>query len=70
LIIAPLARKLQAASGGTARVTVAAADGKFSLTQELETTPSIIAPADYGKLLQTESVLREKSSRAFLLQTD
>jgi hypothetical protein len=70
LIIAPLARKLQAASGGTARVTVAAADGKFNLTQELETTPTIIAPADYGKLLQTESVLREKSARAFLLQTD
>ena len=70
LIIAPLGKKLQAAGGGQAKVTVAAADGKFDLTQELETTPSIIAPADYPKLLQAESSLREKSSRAFLLQTD
>jgi len=70
LIIAPLGKKLRAAGGGEARVTVAAADGKFNVTQELETTPSIIAPADYSKLLQAESALREKSARAFLLQTD
>ncbi len=70
LIIAPLGKKLQAANGGTARVTVAATDGKFNLTQELETTPSIIAPEDYAKLLKAESALREKSARAFLLQTD
>ena len=70
LIIAPLGKNLQAANGGRARVTVAAADGKFNLTQELETTPAIIAPADYSKLLDAESALREKSSRAFLLQTD
>jgi hypothetical protein len=65
-----LGKKLRAAGGGEARVTVAAADGKFNVTQELETTPSIIAPADYSKLLQAESALREKSARAFLLQTD
>jgi len=70
LVIAPLGKKLQAAGGGTAQVTVAVADGKFNLTQKLETTPSIIAPEDYAKLLQAESALREKSSRAFLLQTD
>jgi hypothetical protein len=70
LIIAPLGKNLQAANGGRARVTVAAAEGKFNLTQELETTPSIIAPADYPKLLDAESGLREKSSRAFLLQTN
>jgi transglutaminase-like putative cysteine protease len=70
LVIAPLGKKLQAAGGGAARVTVAAAEGKYRLTHELETTPSIIAPADYPKMLQAESALREKSARAFLLETD
>ena len=70
LIIAPLNEKLQAASGGTARVTIASANGKFHLTHELETVPTIIPPADYSKLLKTESTLREKSSRAFLLEND
>jgi len=70
LVIAPLGKKLRAAGGGEAKVTVAVADGKFNLTQELQTTPSIIAPSDYSKLLQAESSLRQKSSRAFLLQTD
>jgi hypothetical protein len=70
LIIAPLAEKLRAADGGTARVTVASANGKFRLTHDLQTTPTIIAPADYAKMLKAESSLREKSSRAFLLETD
>jgi transglutaminase-like putative cysteine protease len=70
LIIAPPGEKLQAAGGGSARVTIASADGKFRLTHELETTPAIIAPADYAKVLGTESALREKSARAFLLETD
>jgi hypothetical protein len=70
LIIAPPGKKLRAAGGGEAKVSVAAAGGKFNLTQELETTPSIIAPADYSKLVQAESSLREKSARAFLLETD
>lgn len=70
LVIAPLGEKLHAAGGGEARVTIASADGKFRLTHDLETTPAIIAPADYSKLLKAESTLREKSSRAFLLETD
>jgi len=70
LVIAPVGKKLQAANGGTARVTVATNGGKITLTQDLEKTPCIIAPADYGQVLQTESALREKSARAFLLQAD
>ncbi|MDR3378620.1 MAG: DUF3857 domain-containing protein [Verrucomicrobiae bacterium] len=70
LVIAPAGKKLQAANAGTARVTVASAGGKFSFTQELEITPAIVAPADYGKLLQAESALREKSAKAFLLQAE
>jgi transglutaminase-like putative cysteine protease len=70
LIIAPRNEKLRAANGGEAKVTVAAADGKFDVTQILETIPAIVAPGDYPKLLEAESALREKSSRAFLLQND
>jgi hypothetical protein len=70
LLIAPLDQKLRAADGGTARVTIASANGKFRLTHDLETTPTIIPPSDYAKLLKTESSLREKSSRAFLLEAD
>lgn len=70
LVIAPSGRKLKAAGGGEARVTVAEAGGKFDLTQELETTPAIIPPGDYSKLLEAESSLREKSARAFLLESD
>ena len=63
LIIAPLSKKLRAAGCGEAKVTIASAGRKISLTQELETTPSIIPAGDYSKLLQTESVLREKNPR-------
>jgi hypothetical protein len=47
---------------------VTATGGKYRLTHELEIRPAIIPPVDYGKLLQVESTLREKSGRAFLLQ--
>lgn len=65
-----MGEKLQAANAGTARVTVTAKNGKFDIAQEIDTTPAIVAPADYGKLLQAESALREKSARAFLLQAN
>jgi hypothetical protein len=70
LVIAPAGKQLRAANAGAARVIVAAGKGKFSVTQQLELTPAIVAPADYGKLLSTESALREKSARAFLLQAN
>ena len=68
-VIAPTGRKLQAAGGGSARVTVSATGGKFRLTHDLEIRPAIIAPADYDQLLRVESALREKAARAFLLQS-
>jgi transglutaminase-like putative cysteine protease len=68
-VIAPQGEKLRA-GGGTARVTMAAADGTFHLTHELETRPAIVAPTDYARMLQAESALREKSARAFLLEAD
>ena len=69
LVIAPPGEKLSAA-GETARVTTSSGKGKFVLTDELHTTPAIVAPADYPSLLKAESALRQKSSRAFLLQTE
>lgn len=69
LVIAPPGGKLSA-DGQTARVTTSTANGKFVLTDELQTTPAIVAPADYPALLKAESALREKSARAFLLQTE
>ena len=69
-IIVPPGNRLQAAAGGSARITTASAEGKYSITHELETTPAIIAPANYPALLKTESVLSEKSARAFLLQKE
>jgi hypothetical protein len=33
-------------------------------------TSAIIAPSEYPALLQTETALRAKSSRAFLLQAE
>ena len=69
MVIAPPGKKMSAA-GGTARVTATEASGKFLLTHELETIPAIVAPAEYPTLLKTESALREKSARAFLLQSN
>ena len=62
--------KLSAANAGTAQVTTSSNGGKFVLSDELETTPAIIAPEDYPSVLKTESALREKSGRAFLLQAE
>ncbi|HEX9048140.1 MAG TPA: hypothetical protein VF988_14030, partial [Verrucomicrobiae bacterium] len=70
VVIAPAGKKLSAANAGTAQISIAAADGKFNLDDELKTTPSIIAPADYPAVLKTESSLREKSGRAILLQAE
>ena len=69
-VITPPSQKQQPVNGNSARVTVAVTDGKFEITHDLETTPAIVPPSDYPKLLQAESALREKSSRAVLLETE
>jgi transglutaminase-like putative cysteine protease len=70
LVIAPAGKKLSAANGGTAQIITSSDNGKFVLTDELETTPAIIDAADYPAVLKTESALRQKSARAFLLQAE
>jgi transglutaminase-like putative cysteine protease len=67
-VITPPGKNLSAGGAGSARVIPFIAGGKYRITHELEITPAIIAPADYPALLKTESALREKSARAFLLQ--
>jgi hypothetical protein len=67
-VITPTGQNLSAGGAGSARVIPFIAGGKYRITHELEITPAIIAPADYPALLKTESALREKSARTFLLQ--
>jgi hypothetical protein len=69
LVIAPLGKKM-AVAGSSASITAADEHGKFELTQDLDMTSAIIAPSEYPALLQTETALRAKSSRAFLLQAE
>jgi len=69
-VITPAGKNLAAGGGGSARVIPFITDGKYRITHELEITPAIIAPADYPALLKTESALREKSARTFLLQKE
>lgn len=69
VVIAPPAEKLRA-PGGTARITSKQTDGKYVLTDEFETIPTIVAPGDYADRLKVESALRQKSSRVFLLEKE
>jgi transglutaminase-like putative cysteine protease len=68
-VIAPQGEDLRApGGGGQARITLADASGKCSLTHEFETAPAIIDPKDYPALLNLESLLGRKSSKVFLLE--
>jgi len=67
LVIAPPARKI-AVPGGTAKISSAISAGRCVMTDELVTTPAIISPGDYPKLLKLESTLHQKSARVFLLE--
>jgi hypothetical protein len=69
VVIAPGRTELAApGGGGIARTEAKNESGKFVLTHEFETWPTIIDPKDYGQVLKLESTLGQKSSRVFLLQ--
>ena len=71
VVIAPRNQDLLAPDGaGTVRVSAKAADGNWSVTQELSARPSLVAPEDYGALLSIESSLENESSRLLLLEGD
>ena len=67
LVIAPASQTLRA-PGGTAEVVSTGSGGKYVVTDELQTVPVIVPPADYPALLRTESALREKAAKVFLLE--
>jgi transglutaminase-like putative cysteine protease len=66
-VIAPKSENL-AAPGGTAKISSTSHSGRFVITDQLETTPVIVPPADYPALLKVESSLRENSDRVFLFE--
>lgn len=55
---------------GTAHISATDSPGKYVLTEDFETDPSIVDAKDYPDLLKLEASLGRKSSRVFLLQKD
>jgi len=71
MVIAPKSDDLTAPdNGGTAHLTSSTAPGKFTMTDDFETSPTIINPQDYPAILKVESTLEKKSAKVFLLQKD
>jgi transglutaminase-like putative cysteine protease len=71
VVIPPASENLVAPAGsGTVQMTTSDVDGKYVLTQELDSSPAIISPQDYPALLQIESTLEKKSGDVFLLGKD
>jgi hypothetical protein len=71
LIIAPKSEELYAPDGGgEVLVTEKATDNGYDITYELEASPAIVDPKDYAALLNMESALGQRSSKAFLLEKD
>ena len=67
VVIAPPGKRI-AAPGGVARITAKNTAGKYVLTDDLESKPAIVTPAEYPELLKAEAALREKSGQVFLLE--
>ena len=69
IVIAPTDRTQDAPSGcGKISITATSTPGKFLLTENMETAPAIVSPADYPALLKLEAGLKKKSSSLFLLE--
>ena len=51
-------------------MTSAATTGKYVLTDDSETSPTVISPQDYPAMLKVESTLENKSSKVFLLEKE
>jgi len=67
VVIAPPGKRI-AAPGGVARITAKNPEGKYVLTDDLESKPAIVTPTEYPELLKAEAALREKSGQVFLLE--
>ncbi|HUB68410.1 MAG TPA: DUF3857 domain-containing protein [Candidatus Methylacidiphilales bacterium] len=71
VVIAPGSESLDApASGGKARLSASATEGKFVMADDFETSPAIVSPQDYPAMLKVESTLEKKSAKVILLEKD
>ena len=69
VVIAPKSENLDAPAGsGSVYVTSSTTDGKYVMTDELQTSPAIISPQDFPAVLKIESTLEKKSGEVFLLE--
>ncbi|MFZ1072598.1 MAG: transglutaminase-like domain-containing protein [Verrucomicrobiia bacterium] len=68
VVVAPRNEDLTVAGGEKARITARKKSGGFVVTDDFETSPAIISPGNYQKLLGVESTLGRKSSKVFLLE--
>ena len=70
-VMEPKAQTLRAPDGcGEAQITGKNSSGKCMVNTELVTSPAIVDPKDYAKLLEVEATLGKKSSRLFLLEKE
>jgi hypothetical protein len=67
-LIAPKSANFNAAGAETARMTTRETPGGYVVTDEFDTAPAIISPADYQAMLKVDSALDRKSSKVFLLE--
>ncbi len=71
LAIAPVAADLRAPEeSGSARISSRQDGRKFVMEHRYETSPAIVQPKDYPKMLKLEASLEKKSSKLFLLQSN
>lgn len=67
LVMAPRKQNLFTA-GGQAQVVTTTEAGKCTIEDNLELTPAIVPPKNYGEMLAAEATLGAKASRLFLLE--
>ncbi len=67
-LIAPKSANFNVAGAETARMTTRETPGGYVVTDEFDTAPAIISPADYQALLKVDAALGRKSSKVFLLE--
>ncbi|HEY2081239.1 MAG TPA: DUF3857 domain-containing protein [Verrucomicrobiae bacterium] len=68
--IGPKTGTFEAPGGSTVRITRQSADGKCVVTEQFDTVPAIVSPADYQKIVSIQSALGRKSTMTFLLERE
>ena len=66
--ILPKTKAFSAPGGSQVHITETSTPGKCVVTDEYRTTPAIISPQDYLKLVSIQSELGQKSATTFLLE--